>query len=66
MLTQAYTQSNQLGLANLTQAQALKKQGDFQSALRQLRLAQKLDTLSDREKRQIDAQISEIQSYITQ
>lgn len=61
MLANAYTQAKQPAQAHLAQAQALKQQGDFQSALRQLNIANQLHTISDREKRQIEAQISEIQ-----
>lgn len=64
LLTNAYVQANQPVQAHIAQAQALKLQGDYRSAIRQLTLAKKLSDISDREKRQIDAQISEIQPKV--
>lgn len=61
LLTNAYVQANQTVQAHIAQAQALKLQGDYRSAIRQLTMAKKLNNITDREARQIDAQISEIQ-----
>lgn len=60
-LSAAYSKANLNAQAHITQAQAFRLQGDYHAALTQLRLARKFDNLTDRERKQIDAQISEIQ-----
>lgn len=48
--------------AHLAQAQYLKLQGDFNNALVQLRLANKLSPISGQEKNQIEAEMRDLQS----
>lgn len=60
LLSTAYAKNNNPAQAHLAQAQALKIFGDFRSALTQLQIASKLNNISEREKRQIEAEISEI------
>lgn len=61
LLANAYTKADRPLQAHITQAQAYKLQGDFRSALRQLNMAKRINNLSQRDLRQIEAQISEIE-----
>lgn len=65
LLSIAYAHAHQHVQAHLAQAQFLKSQGDYNGAGLQLRLAKKVSTVSELEKRQIDAQIEEIKSKAT-
>ncbi len=64
LLSSAYTKSHKPVKAHLAQAQALKLYGEHRSALRQLQMARKLSSITEREIRQINAKISEIKPYI--
>lgn len=61
LLTYAYTKANRPVQAHIAQAQAHRLQGDLRSALRQLNMAKNLNAISDRERRQVEAQISELE-----
>lgn len=60
LLSNAYAQAHQPVQAHLAQAQFLKSQGDYTNAILQLTLAKKVSTITDQEKRQIEAQLEEI------
>lgn len=64
LLSSGYSQTRDIVQAHLAQAQYLKLQGDFPGAVTQLKLAKKISTASPQEKRQIDAELKEIQDKI--
>jgi predicted Zn-dependent protease len=64
LLSAAYTQAHQPIKAHLAQSQYLKILGDYPSAATQLRLARKHPEVTPQEKRQIDAELRDIQDKV--
>lgn len=61
LLSKAYAQMQQPVQSRLAQAQYLKQLGDLTGAMNQLKLAKKIASISEKESRQIDAELSDIQ-----